>query len=51
MTLDERRPGRLDRGTRGELERDLACAGELALDGEETDPDANRHQTRTPAPK
>ncbi len=42
-TAGERDPRRLDVGAVGELERDLARAGQLALDGEQADPDRDRH--------
>ena len=51
MTLDERRPGPLDGRAWRQVEGNLARPDELALDGEEPDTDAVRHQTRTPAPK
>src|SRR4029079_8853741 len=36
--------GGLDIGVIGELQRDLARAGQLALDREEPDPDPDRHR-------
>ena len=39
MRRDERRPGRLDVGAVGQVERDLARPGQLALDREQADPD------------
>ena len=48
VARDERRPGVLDVGAVGELERDLARPGQLALDREEADPDPHgrRHRRR-----
>ena len=41
VARDERGPGGLDVGAVGELERDLARPGQLALDREQADPDAH----------
>ena len=53
MTLDERAPRRPRRRAVGQLERDLARPGELALDREQPDADADRatsaHRRRSAA--
>ena len=44
VARDQGHPGVLDIGVVGKLQRDLARAGQLALDREETDPDPDRHR-------
>ena len=44
VACDEGDPGVLDIGIVGKLQRDLARAGQLALDREETDPDPDGHR-------
>ena len=50
MPVNEPRPDGLDVGPVRELERDLARAGQLALDREEADADADRHRVAHVAP-
>jgi hypothetical protein len=46
VTLDDRGPGCLDRGTRRQIEIHLARPGKLTLEREEPDPDAHGGQPR-----
>ena len=50
MPRDERAPRRPRRSRRRQLERDLARPGQLALDREQADPDADRPRVRPARP-